>query len=712
MLELFRLLGIIAIKNDEANEAIDETTDKASKSEGKIGKAFEKVGSAAVKVGKTMAAGLAVCGTAITAVAKQALDGYADYEQLVGGVETLFKDSAGKLMEYANQAYETAGMSANKYMETVTSFSASLLQSLDGDTAAAAEKANQAIIDMSDNANKMGTSMESIQNAYQGFAKQNYTMLDNLKLGYGGTKAEMQRLLNDAKAISGIEYDLDSYADVVDAIHVIQEEMGIAGTTAKEASSTISGSLNATKAAWKNLLTGMANGEADLSTLMDAVADSVATAAENIVPVIKKAISSMSGLAEYLLPLLIETISDVIEDIAPSLIRGAVQLMKGLISALPTILQILIEQLPYIITEIGKALIDVFPLLLQTTKDLIGQLIDFIGLELFGISDSSEIVFGTLGQKFEEFCGILKMIWESVGKPVWDMISYAISGVQDMFADNMPKIMKFCQDAFSGIQDTWENHLKPMFEAVSGYLNNTLKPAFEFVFDVIIRPLIENVFGFIKNLWHDTLKPVFDGICDFLTGTFSGDWEKAFQGILNIVKGILNGVANVFISCINTAKDVVAKGIDKIKGFFNFDWKLPKLKLPHFKISGSFSLNPPSVPSFGIDWYAKAMDDPMIMDTPTAFGINAKGQIMAGGEAGSEVVSGTETLMNMIASAVAAQNEALVNVLLDILDAILALQDIDISAILKIVPDDRGIFKIVERQARIRKNATGKAVFE
>ena len=171
-----------------------------------------------------------------------AVNSYAEYEQLAGGVETLFKDSSNKLMGYADQAYKTAGMSANEYMSTVTSFSASLLQSLEGDTEKAADYANQAVIDMSDNANKMGTSIEMIQNAYQGFAKQNYTMLDNLKLGYGGTKEEMERLLADAEKISGIKYDISSFGDVTQAIHVIQTELGITGTTAKEASSTIQGS--------------------------------------------------------------------------------------------------------------------------------------------------------------------------------------------------------------------------------------------------------------------------------------------------------------------------------------------------------------------------------------------------------------------------------------------------------------------------------------
>lgn len=205
------------------------------------------------------------------------MQNYAQYEQLVGGVDTLFKKSSKKVQEYASNAYKTAGMSANEYMETVTSFSASLLQSLENDTEAAAEYANMAITDMSDNANKMGTSMEMIQNAYNGFAKQNYTMLDNLKLGYGGTKEEMERLLADADKLSdsfNLQVDASgalvySYADIVDAIHIVQTEMGITGTTAKEAGTTIQGSVDSMKAAWTNLVTGLGDENANIEQLFD-----------------------------------------------------------------------------------------------------------------------------------------------------------------------------------------------------------------------------------------------------------------------------------------------------------------------------------------------------------------------------------------------------------------------------------------------------------
>ena len=247
--------------------------------------------------------GLRKLGSVAISVGKQALQSYADYEQLVGGVETLFKDSAKEVEGYANQAYKTAGLSANKYMETVTSFSASLLQGLNGDTAKTAKIADMAIIDMADNANKMGTSMEMIQNAYQGFAKQNYTMLDNLKLGYGGTKTEMVRLINDSKILNKEIKNLDgiTFDQIVEAIHKVQENMGITGTTAKEASSTITGSVASMKSAWQNLLTGIADSNQDFGKLVKNFVDSVLTAGKNVVPRVKEIVEGVKRLLNSLI---------------------------------------------------------------------------------------------------------------------------------------------------------------------------------------------------------------------------------------------------------------------------------------------------------------------------------------------------------------------------------------------------------------------------
>ena len=292
-MELFKLFGTIALKGtDQFNKDVDESTKKGNALSESIGNGMQK----AAKIATTA---LAAVGSAVVALTTQAVKSYAEYEQLVGGVETLFKESAPTIQKYASEAFRTAGLSANQYMETVTSFSASLLQSLNNDTALAAEYANKALIDMSDNANKMGTDMAMIQNAYQGFAKQNYTMLDNLKLGYGGTATEMQRLIADAAELSDTVDAQDmSFDNIVEAIHVVQDEMGITGTTMNEASETISGSIAATKAAWSNLVTGIADENADLKKLFKDFTDSASTALSNIVPRVKQIIDGLSDLAD------------------------------------------------------------------------------------------------------------------------------------------------------------------------------------------------------------------------------------------------------------------------------------------------------------------------------------------------------------------------------------------------------------------------------
>lgn len=300
---------------------------------------------------------------AFALVSKSALANYAEYEQLAGGVETLFKDSADTVKKYADDAYKTAGLSANEYMSTVTSFSASLLQSLGNDTAKSAEYADQAIIDMSDNANKMGTDMEAIQNAYQGFAKQNYTMLDNLKLGYGGTKEEMQRLLEDAEKLSGIEYDISSFADITQAIHVIQTEMGITGTTAKEATETIQGSFGMMAASWKNLLTGISDDTQNFDALLENFIDSIGSVMENLLPRVTIIAEGALKLVAGLLP----QIPTLFQELLPVVLESVQSIAEGIISALPELLQTIGGILPQVIDGI----IDLLPMLLDAGMQII-----------------------------------------------------------------------------------------------------------------------------------------------------------------------------------------------------------------------------------------------------------------------------------------------------------------------------------------------------
>lgn len=368
-MELFKIFGRIALKGQaETEDGLDSVAGKASG----VGQALLKgIGTFA----KWGAAAATAAATATAALVKSAVTAYSDYEQLVGGVETLFKDSASEVQKYAANAYQTAGLSANEYMETVTGFSASLLQSLDGDTKAAAEKANVAITDMSDNANKMGTSMESIQNAYQGFAKQNYTMLDNLKLGYGGTKEEMQRLLEDAEKLSGQKFDLSSYADIVDAIHVVQTEMGITGTTAKEAATTIQGSVSMTKAAWQNLVVGIADDTQDFDVLVNNFVESVTTAGNNILPRVEIALKGVGTLVEKLAPIIAKTVPNIVSTTLPSMIKAGTSMIRALLDGLLKAVPELIPCFKDIINQLIEVIVDNLPLIIEAAVTIAGAIV-------------------------------------------------------------------------------------------------------------------------------------------------------------------------------------------------------------------------------------------------------------------------------------------------------------------------------------------------
>lgn len=359
----------VQVKFTGETKDLDTATSKASKS-------LQGFKSFAKGIGASIAGVMATAATTATAmlvdVTKKSLQARADLEQNLGGVETLFKENADKVVENAKKAYQTAGVSANEYMQGVTSFSASLLQSLSGDTAKAADVADMAFRDMSDNANKFGTSMESIQNAYQGFAKQNYTMLDNLKLGYGGTKTEMERLLADAEKISGVKYDISNLSDVYNAIHTIQENLGVTGTTAKEATETISGSVNTAKAAWENFLSGTIDTKDLVKTFI--------TAAKNIGKELLKIIPDIAqGLVE-LINGLIPYVPGAIKKLLPVLLQGILDLTMGLVPMLPQIIDMLLKGAIMVISAVADALPELLPQIVEAILDIIPVLIDNLPL--------------------------------------------------------------------------------------------------------------------------------------------------------------------------------------------------------------------------------------------------------------------------------------------------------------------------------------------
>lgn len=695
-MELFRLLGTIAIGGaEEAKDDIDGVTEKAQKSSGKIGKAIGTMGKLAVGA---VTAGAAAAG----ALTKAAVDSYANYEQLVGGVETLFKESGDKVLAYANKAYETAGMSANAYMETVTSFSASLLQSLGGDTAAAAEKADQAIIDMADNANKMGSSMESIQNAYQGFAKQNYTMLDNLKLGYGGTKEEMARLLEDATKISGVEYDLSSYADVVDAIHVIQEEMGIAGTTAKEASETISGSASAMKSAWQNVLTGLADPEQDIGALIGKWGDSVLTFADNIIPRIEQTLTGIGTMIEKIVPPIVEKIPQLIVNVLPGLVTAGASIVSALAqaitSAMPEVLQIGIDLLMQFLTGFTQNIDSV----ISTATEIITTLVDGISSALPILIPAAVGAIIALAEALVNPENITMMIESSLAllQALADGLLSALPKLTEsapiiienlcvVFIDNLPLILdtgiSVLLALIDGILSAIPELISSIPVIVSAIADTLLQHDWLTLGADLLYTVCEGLLS-MKDSFIKTVKSILDGnmkvfriaydtlntVTGGAVGKITGLWKNNLNMLSGIATTALNAVIKSFNDKMDNAKKIVEGGLNLIKGMFNFTWKLPDIKLPHFSISPAgwkfADLLQGKIPTLGIEWYAKGG----IMTDPTIFGMNGN-NLMVGGEAGDEAIAPIDLLQKYIAEAVASQNAGIVEVLEKILFAIMSM---------------------------------------
>ena len=418
----------------------------------KLGNITKKLGGGLKTAAKVGTAAIGAATTAIGALTKQAVENYAEYEQLVGGVETLFKDSADKLMGYAETAFKNQGISANTYMSLATSFSASLLQSLEGDTEAAVEATNLAITDMSDNANKMGTDIQMIQNAYQGFAKENYTMLDNLKLGYGGTKNEMERLLLDAEKIAGLEpFSLTGFDGIVKGIHIIQTELGITGTTALEAEKTISGSVSRTKAAWSNLVTGVADDNADFEKLIDDFVESVGVTAKNILPRIQIALEGGGKLVEKLVPVIIKQIPNIVENTLPKMLESGVKIIKKILEGISKDPDTIVDTVFDVINVLIDGIIDLLPQVLSTGVILLGKLAVGIIQAIPDLVSKIPEIINAIVDEFKNNSDTISEIGNNIVEGIWNGITKLTSWFKD-------KVKGFFKGIVDGVKESLGIH--------------------------------------------------------------------------------------------------------------------------------------------------------------------------------------------------------------------------------------------------------------
>lgn len=584
---------------------MDGEADSAGKSAGgKFGSAFGSVAKAGLAA---VGAGLAAASAAVVKVAKDAVEGYADYEQLTGGIETLFGTAGKGIEEYAREqglsiekavegytelldvqemvmsnaanAFKTAGMSANEYMDMAIQSGASMISSVEGDTARAAELMDLAIVDMSDNVNKMGTSMESVQNAYRGFAKGNFTMLDNLALGYGGTKEEMGRLLEDAEKLAGLDpftFNINSYADIVQAIHIVQTELGITGTTAKEASETISGSVGSMKAAWQNLLVGMADPAADLSGLIGNVVDTAETAFGNILPVAEQALTGIASFVEQIAPVIAEKLPGLVEAVLPSILSAATTLVTALVEALPTLMQVLIDQGPVIVNTLLEKILEMLPEIVTLGLTLLTSLAQ-------GIADNLDELIPTVVDVVLEIVDTLtdpQTLGNLIDAAIAIIIALANGLINSLpkLAEKAPEIIQHLVDALvQNLPKLLTASVQIMVELAKGIIDNLpeiFKAAGKIVAEIIAG--IGNALSGLLTAGKDALLKVKEGFDSFDPKQWGKDLIENFVGgITQKWEDLKSSVRNVA----QTVKDLIGFSEPKEGPLANFHTFAPDMMM-------------------------------------------------------------------------------------------------------------------------------------
>lgn len=600
MSSVLDLLAKITIDTTEYDKGLDESKKKAgsfgesvksglSSAGSKFGSVLGGIGNAVGTIAKAGATGIAAGSAAVGALTKQSTDAFANYEQLSGGVKKLFGDASDTLMKNASEAYKTAGMDANQYMEQATSFSAALINSLGGDTQEAAKLADVAMRSMSDNVNTFGSDMGSVQYAFQGFAKQNYTMLDNLKLGYGGTKAEMQRLIADAAAATDAQKELGvqvdgtslSFDNIVKAIEVVQYKQNIYGTTAKEAATTIEGSLNMTKSAWDNLIAGFANPDADMDKLMDNLIVAIVGDKKgegllnNLLPAVQRAMEGIGKFVEKAAPIIGQYLPGMMNTLLPPLISAATSLVSGLVQGLPAILQILIEQLPTIAQNIFNAFQQSLPLFIELGKNILNSIYNGITEAYPQLKEPLDSVIGAFQTAFETIKGVVETVAPyvqpilvtlgTVLKGAFDMVSNAITFVSDnlnTFAPIVAGVVGAITGlGIAGIITTIVGAITSVATAIGGVISAlTMIKSFSGLVSVIttlaggplvlIVAAIGAVAGAFIYLWNTSDK-------------FRNFWIGLWNGIKSTAENVGKAVSGVFNKIVETVTSIVESIGDK-----------------------------------------------------------------------------------------------------------------------------------------------------
>ncbi len=753
-MELFKLMGTIAINNSEANSALDETSGKGQQAESKLGKVFSGIGKGAAVVGKAVGTGMVVAGTAMAGLTVKALNLGGELEQNMGGSEAVFKDYAGKMQETAKSAFENMGLSTAEFLGTANKMGA-LFQGAGFSIQESSDLSASAMQRAADVASIMGIDTSAAMEAIAGAAKGNFTMMDNLGVAMNDTTLNAYAM---EKGINKTTQEMTNQEKIGLAMEMFMEKTAYAaGNYAKE-NETLAGSLGTAKSALTNFL----DGSGSVEQLVGAFTNAANVIVKNVTEIAPRLVSGLSEVVNQLIP----QITPLIQSLLPVIIEGAVNLINGLVQAMPTIISAIMACLPALIdgiTQIMNAVIAALPMLMETLISALPTLIP-------------QLINGLVSM-IVTLCTSLPQIIQ----PIIDYLPEIIIAIVDALITNLPALIEGAVQLVVGLVAALPEIIMALIEAMPTVITSMVEgliAAAPLLIDgfveiwngvnVALDEIINGIIQFVVDIWNtlvNLLEPILEGIKTIITKAWeaaktnistalntiknlittgwnavktvtSTVWNAVKSGISSVWNGIKSGVSNAINSVKSTvtniwngikstttkvwdgvksaiqkpiekARDLVKAAIDKIKGFFDFEFKWPNIKMPHFSISPSGwrigDLLDGVIPKLSIDWYAKAMKDPMVMTDPTIFGYNARtGSLMGGGEAGAEVVSGADTLMNMIGAAVESKTNAQTGQIVTVLEVVIRIMQDMLSALLAgqtIVLDKRELGRTVRELA-------------
>lgn len=635
-MNVFELFAKIGLNTSEYDKGLEDAESKGKKASSAIIGALGGIGKGAL-----IALGAGVTG--VTALTTASVKAYSDFEQLMGGTKLLYGEAFDWVMDKSKEAYTNVQMSQNDYLQQVNGFATGLKVALGDNEQAAAELANEIVKAEADIVSATGVSRESVENAFNGIMKSNFTMIDNLQLGIAPTKEGFQQMIDSVNEYNEAHgnmtnYTIDNLADCQSALIDYINMQGLSGYAQNEATETIQGSLAMLKGSWTDFVAGLSNPDADIGLLISNMVNSADIALHNLAPAVETAIESIATVLPQIAPIVNQYLPQLASTVLPQLIKTAIILVNGLVDALPSIISAIIPILPEVLQTVIDAIIEILPMLIEVAI----QIVEVVGQ---GLLNNLDLLIDSAIQ-------LVVKIAETITEPnnIEMLLNSAlriIKALNDGLIRNAPLILSAIATVMGNVLTGIGNALPNIADFLLGGVSDIFTLMFEDIGTVLntIGDIFSDVFGGIKKVVSDVI--------GFIVGLFSGDATKAFNSLGDVVWDVLDTITSVFDDIFGGATDLV----NNLIGAFKFKWELPKIKLPHISVSGGVAPygigGAGSLPKFDIKWYAQGYQDAMLLDKATIFGMDKNGRMLGGGEGnGTEAVVGTDLLMNMIQSVV------------------------------------------------------------